>query len=467
MARRSRLLMFLLALAIVVNACQTPADAQPEPAQTTPSSTDTARSSPAATGAAADPSRETATGTPAVEASARPDAETRELEDHPVNPDQTVSANAMGLDLLKRLRAASEPGTNLFISPVSVALALGMAANGASGETQEGIRAALHLQGWDEKAANQAFAGLGQALDGDDLGVELDIANALWLRQGLPFRTTFLDTVARYFGARVSGLDFSSSEAADVMNGWVADQTRGRITEIVTPPIDPLAILFIMNAVYFKGDWETPFDESLTSEEAFTRADGAQVQALMMSRYGSWEYARSGDYQAVRLPYSGGRLSMIAVLPADGTSLDAWLDDLDASGWQALVGALTRKDGTVSLPRFTLSFEARLNDALAAMGMERAFIPGEADFSRIHEMDQPTWIDGVLHKSFVEVNEQGTEAAAVTSIELRAQAAAPEEPFSFLADRPFLYVLQDDSTGAILFVGINHDPTEEAARVSR
>lgn len=183
----------------------------------------------------------------------------------------------------------------------------------------------------------------------------------------------------------------------------------------------------------------------------------------MMSRYGSYRYADSRDYQAVRLPYSGDRLSMIVVLP-DGDA-DEWVAQLDGSDWSDLVGSLRRAEGTVVLPRFTLSFESSLNEPLDAMGMGVAMSAATARFDRIHELNQPTWISEVRHKSFVEVNEQGTEAAAVTSAEVRALSAAPRKPFSFVADRPFFYAIHDDYTGAFLFMGVMHDPLQTEARV--
>jgi serine protease inhibitor len=386
-------------------------------------------------------------------------------KEYPVNPEQVTATNAMGLDLLQRLSAIADPGTNVFISPVSVALALGMAANGASGDTFEGMLAAMHLGGWDEASVNEAMAGLAQELNDGDLGVDLITANSLWLRQGLPFRQSYLDAVDAYYAARVASLDFSSDSAPKTINAWVAKQTRNRIAQIVTPPIDPLAILFVINAVYFKGDWKDPFDEALTEVLPFTRADGSLVEAPLMSNSGSYDYADGGEYQVVRLSYAGDRLSMIVALPAEGADVDQWVAKLDADAWSALTEALSDAEGNVVLPRFTLSFEVVLNELLADMGMGLAMSPGEADFTRLHDIDQPTWIDQVRHKTFVEVNEKGTEAAAATSIGI-AMASLPEDaPFSFVANRPFVYAIRDDLTGAVLFIGVLHDPLQTEAQV--
>jgi serine protease inhibitor len=385
-------------------------------------------------------------------------------QEYRVNPDQIAATNGMGLDLLQRLSAAADPGTNVFISPVSVALALGMAANGAAGDTFEAVLAAMHLQGWDEAAMNEALAGLAQALSGGDLGVDLDVANSLWLREGLPFRQSYLDTVQAYYDARVDSLDFNSEGAPRTINAWVARQTQRRITEIISAPIDPLAILFLINAIYFKGDWEHPFDRALTQELPFTRTDGSVVQAQLMSNQRSFAYAESDDYQAVRLPYTGDRLSMVVALPAEGIDVDGWVAALDGEAWSALARSLAPREGTVMLPRFEMSFEAVLNKPLAGMGMGLAMNPGEADFSRLHAIDQPTWIDQVRHKTFVKVNEEGTEAAAVTSIGI-AMASLPQEPFSFVADRPFVYAIQDDTSGAVLFIGVLHDPLQAEPQV--
>jgi serine protease inhibitor len=386
-------------------------------------------------------------------------------EEYSVNELQVAATNGMGIDLLQRLSKAADPGTNLFISPVSVALALGMAANGASGETFEAMLAAMHLSGWDEQGMNEALAGLGQALNDGDLGVDLAVANSLWLRKGLPFRASYLEAVQAHYAARVSSLDFGASDAAGIINGWVAEQTHDRIPEIVNPPIDRQAILFLINAVYFKGDWQDPFDESMTTELPFTRDDGTSVKAPLMSRYASYRYTEAERYQAVRLPYSGERLSMLVALPAPGVAIDDWVAGLDAEAWARMAREMAQQDGTVVLPRFALEFDSLLNGPLSDMGMSLAMSPATADFSRLHELDQPTWIDQVRHKSFVEVNEKGTEAAAVTSLEIRAMAAAPVEPFSFVADRPFVFAIQDDATGAVLFIGVMHDPLQVSAVV--
>ncbi len=379
-------------------------------------------------------------------------------EEENVDRDLVAAINGMGLDLVQQLCAAAMDPTNVFVSPLSIALALGMAANGASGKTLAAILKTLHMDGWGIDAANKGLSGLVHDLHGDSVGAELAVANSLWLRQGLPFRQDYLEAVRAHYQAHVSSLDLRAADAADTINAWVAEQTRERIKEIIAPPIDPQAILFLINAVYFKGAWSDPFDPSATRELPFTRADETAVEAPLMSRRGSYRHAAGRDYQAVRLPYNGDRLSMIVVVPARGRGLDRWAARLDARAWSNIGTSLLRAEGTVVIPRFKVAFESTLNEPLSAMGMAIALSPATAQFDRIHELDVPTWISQVRHKSFVEVNEEGTKAAAVTSGAMRALAAVPAVPFNFVADRPFLYAIQDELTGVLLFVGVMHDP---------
>jgi serine protease inhibitor len=380
-------------------------------------------------------------------------------EAHPVNHDQIVATNAMGFDLLKRVQASAQSDQNLFLSPASVTLALAMILNGADGATHAAILEALHLSGWNETAANEAMAGLQQELGGD-LGVELAIANSLWGREGMPFRPAFLEANRRYYAARIEALDFDDPDASKIINGWVNDQTRGRIEEIVPKQIDPETILFLINAIYFKGDWARPFPEHTTREQPFTLGDGAQVQTLMMSQDGEFLYGETDRYQAVKLPYSGERLSMVVVLPRQGHAVDDLVLSLDAATWSELLLEMYQMDGHVAIPRFRFSFATALNEPLAAMGMEVAFDQGGADFGRLHELPWPTWISQVRHKTFVEVNEKGTEAAAVTAIEVVAESMAPMDRFQLIADRPFYFAIQDDRTGSILFLGVLRDPLQ-------
>jgi serpin B len=394
-----------------------------------------------------------------------PPAPTQEEVSFPVNAQQIAAANAMGFDLLRGVSALAEADQNLFLSPPSVALALAMVLNGAAGETRAAILEAMHLPGWEDAAVNEAMAGLRQALTGGDLGVELAIANSLWGRVGIPFRAEFLATGQRYYAARIETLDFDDPAASETINAWVKAQTRERIPEIVPKQIDPETILFLINAIYFKGDWELPFRPQATRDQPFTRADGSRVQVPMMSQEDTFVYGESDEWQIVRLPYKGERLSMVVVLPSQGRTVDELAASLDADAWAEMQSEMVYLEGYLALPRFSYSFGASLNEPLKEMGMEIAFEEGSADFSRLHEAPWPTWISDVRHKTFVEVNERGTEAAAVTSIEVQAESM-PLERFTFVADRPFLFAIQDNASGSILFIGVLRDPLQTEAQAA-
>ncbi len=382
-----------------------------------------------------------------------------------VNMEQSAATNAMGFDLLRGVHALAGADQNLFLSPPSVALALAMTLNGAAGETREAMLEALRLSGWEDTAVNEALAGLRQTLASGDTGVELAIANSLWGRQGVPFRAEFLAAGQRYYAAHIQELDFDDPAASRTINAWVNDQTRGRIAEIVPQQIDPETILFLINAIYFKGDWEKPFRPEATREQTFTLADGAQVAAPFMAQEDEFASAETAECQLVRLPYEGQRLSMIVVLPRQGRSVDDLVASLSPAVWGEMLGAMVYREGSVELPRFSFSFGTSLKTPLKAMGMEIAFDSAAADFSRLHEAGWPTWISEVLHKTFVEVNEEGTEAAAVTSVEVVAESM-PMDTFRFVADRPFLFAIQDEETDATLFIGVLRDPLQTEAQAA-
>jgi serpin B len=347
-------------------------------------------------------------------------------------------------------------GRNVVMSPLSVALALGMTADGAAGDTRAAMLHTLGLDGMSPEDIDAASAALLQSLTSADPRVQLALANSLWARQGFAFDQAFLDRTRQFFNARVSELDFNDPAAPDVINAWVRDNTAGLIDGIVDQ-ISPEQVLYLINAVYFKGQWATRFDPALTADRPFTLADGSVKSAPMMSRGDDLRYIQTDALQAVSLPYGDGRFSMVLALPAAGRSLDDLVSGLDGSGWTALLAGMSSQQVDVSLPRFTMQFEAGLIPDLSALGMGIAFDPNNADFSAMHQPPPGLVISEVKHKAFIEVNEEGTEAAAVTSVGIRTTAA--RQRASFVANRPFLFAIQDNTTGAVLFLGTVNDPS--------
>jgi serpin B len=349
-------------------------------------------------------------------------------------------------------------GKNIFISPSSVGICLAMAYNGAEGETKQAMARALEAQGMSVDELNRAYSALKAALESPDPKVQLQIANSLWARKGIRLNPEFLNRNKQFYDAQVTELDFDSPEAATTINKWVSDKTKGKINEIIDS-IDRETILFLINAIYFKGKWSREFAKEATREDAFNLESGSQKRLPMMSQSGSYRYYEGKNFQAVSLPYGSGRVSMYIFLPQKGTSLSEFQKGLTAANWEAWMKEFRESEGDVVLPRFKVEYEVTLNDALKALGMEPAFDASRANFSGMAQAGQNVYISKVKHKTFVEVNEEGTEAAAVTSTEMRATSAMrPRDRFRMVVDHPFFCAIRDNTTGTVLFMGAILEP---------
>jgi serine protease inhibitor len=293
-------------------------------------------------------------------------------------------------------------------------------------------------------------------LQSSDPKVQLDIANALWARQGIEFTPDFLERSHQFFGAAITTLDFSDPQCVATINRWVDTSTKGKITQIVGQ-IAPDTVMFLTNAVYFRGKWQVEFDKQLTRDETFHLLDGTQKQVPMMAQSGRYPYYRGEKFQAVSLPYGEGRTSLYLFLPDQGTPLKDFFTQLTYQNWEGWLTRFHRMQGTIKLPRFTLEYDQQLNEALKALGMAVAFDRDRADFSRMR-IERDLFIQQVKHKAVAEVNEEGTEAAAATSIGIGITSAPISGPFTFVADRPFFMTLRDERTGTILFMGAVIEP---------
>ncbi|WP_437726396.1 serpin family protein [Sorangium sp. So ce861] len=374
-----------------------------------------------------------------------------------------VSGNsAFALDLYQQLR--EEPG-NVFYSPYSISTALAMTWAGAKGETETAMAGTLRFELGQDKLhpafnwIDQELESRGQGAQGaDGEGFRLNVVNALWGQIGYGFEAPFLDTLALNYGAGMRVVDFlgHKQEAVDLINGWVSDQTEGKIEKLV--PLDaitPETVLVLTNAIYFNAAWRTPFEPTATADGPFEKADGTEVTVPLMHANLEMPYAEGDGYQAVAMPYDGDELSMVLVLPAKGT-LDAFEASLDAAKVDGIVGAMSEHLVETTMPKFKFEYELSLKETLEAMGMEIAFTPGVADFTGINAKGQP-YIQDVLHKAFVGVNEAGTEAAAATAV-IVGDESAPL-PASLALVNPFLFLIRDNATGSILFVGRVADPS--------
>jgi serpin B len=304
---------------------------------------------------------------------------------------------------------------------------------------------------------NQGYRDLIDLLLTLDPSVEMGIGNSIWYREGFPVRTDFLDRTRSFFDAEISALDFSDPGAADIINAWVRGETNGKIQGIVDPPIHPLTVMFLINAIYFKGDWTHRFPKDKTVQATFSGLNGVSGPVPLMELRDTLLYAETDSYQAVDLPYGGKAFSMTVLLPKAGASIQELVASLNPSGWNQIVGGLTRKEGTVYLPRFRMEWERELNDDLKAMGMVVPF-GGGANFSGLSDeaLQRGLYISKVKQKTYVDVNEEGTEAAGVTSVEIR-EFVNPDH-FVVRADRPFLFLIRERFSQTILFAGVLVEP---------
>lgn len=371
----------------------------------------------------------------------------------------TADYAAFGLGLFRQL-ADARPNDNVVVSPLSAGLAISMLGNGARGETLAGIERAL-ATGMDIEALNGTNAALAEALRGGD--VELAIANSLWARQGVPFQPAFMERNRRFYNAEIATVDFSSSEAARRINRWASDKTNGRITQMVEDgPMDPDVVMYLMNAVYFKGRWQDEFRANATQPMPFHAAGGRTVQRPMMQRTGDYGYLRAEGFAGLRLPYRGGRFAMYVLLPDAGSSVAALRGRLTPTAWaEWMNGFGAAREVRVVMPKYRVNVESGLNRPLQALGMADAFSQTNANFGGLlASPGADAYVSEARQKVFIEVNEEGTEAAAVTGIEMRT-TSAPAEPLSFVVDRPFILAIRDDQTGALLFIGQVNDPVTQ------
>jgi serpin B len=367
-----------------------------------------------------------------------------------INPKFIEASNRFAFKLYGDI-ARREPGKNQFISPYSVSTALSMVYNGAAGTTQQAMAQALELSAFNPTSINSENLRLKTRLEANK-EAQLSIANSLWINQNFKVKPAFTLRNRTYYRADVANLDFSSPNAAPRINGWVKDKTKGKIDQIVDD-LDSQDVAVLINAIYFKGTWQTTFDASKTQDKPFYLDSGAIKATPLMQQSGEYRYYETPDLQLLQLPYKGNQ-AMYVFLPK--SSLGGFLPSLTAENWARWKAGLKSREGRIELPRFRMEYKRTLNDSLTALGMGIAFDGGKANFSGIAE--KPTHISQVAHKTFVEVNEEGTEAAAVTGVTVRVTSVPDDPPFEFVADHPFFFLIRDEATGTILFMGSVWEP---------
>jgi len=357
------------------------------------------------------------------------------------------SDNAFSHKIFKKVIEA-ETDQNIFISPLSISMALGMTLNGANGTTFEAMQNTLEFQDLSLDEINQSYQSLIQLLGGADPEVIFQIANSVWYRQTLTFEQDFIERVQTYFNALVQSLDFNDPNAKNIINQWVNQKTNGRINEIVNF-IDPTDVMFLINAIYFKGTWTYQFDKTLTHNDYFISLNGTQLPCRMMIQKGDFWYLDNSDFQAVDLPYGDGNYRMAIFLPRSQIHVDSIISQFNQQNWDLWTGSFSKNSGTLELPKFAVEYKIKLNDVLSALGMAVAFT-GQADFTRMYPPGN-LFISRAKHKTFVKVDEEGTEAAAVTSVGISFTSTGGG--FTMRVDRPFVLVIHEKHSKAILFMG--------------
>jgi serpin B len=368
-----------------------------------------------------------------------------------------AGTNDAAFDLLREC----SDDENLCLSPVGLVLALAMAEAGAGGETSAQLRETLGVPDAVHEACHhlqrRLADGTGSASDG--VPFELSVANAVWGQNGYPFREPYLSMLDAHYDGGLQTVDYrhDPEDARERINAWVAEETSGRIeTLLPAGSVDTLTRLVLVTAVYFRASWRHPFEESETSEETFTALDGREHAVAMMTQRRTWAHAEHDGTRAVELPYAGGAVSMLVVLPPAG-EFEKRARAFDTERLDALVDGLEPRRLGLSVPRFEFEWGADLCKPFEQLGVVDAFDPDTAEFAGIAETDEPFALDGLYHEAMLAVDEAGTEAAAATGATMGTVSIPPEAP-DFTADRPFLCLIRDRETGAVLFLARVADP---------
>lgn len=373
---------------------------------------------------------------------------------------QLVNANNhFGFDLFTRLQLQqkSQP-QNILISPQSIAIAVAMTRNGTAGKTQAEMTQTLRLEQLDPVTVDSSYEQLIKTLTTADKSVKLAIANSLWVNQNISLKDSFIKTSQDFYQGDVSNLNFTDTSAKNTINQWVASNTANQIAEIVDS-ISPEDALYLINAIYFKASWTDKFDPNTTTEQPFYLESKTIKPVAMMSQTGDYLYSENQQFQAIRLPYGKGELGMYIFLPQANSSLEQFNQQLNLDNLQTWLSQMRSQPGNISLPKFKLEYTTELKNVLSSLGMQQVFNFAQADFSAM--TDIAVALDQVKHKAVIEVNEEGTEAAAATSSGIRITSATPQkQPFEMNINRPFFFAIRDDNTGTILFMGNFVEPDE-------
>ncbi len=366
------------------------------------------------------------------------------------------SSNNFSFDIFARINEA-DPDKNLFISPLSISTALSMTANGAVGETKDGIKATLHQGDLTDEEINGAYQSLAEYLTNVDPKVIMQLANSNWYKDDYHIKEAFKNILLEYYDAEVKSANFANPDTKDLINDWIENKTNGKITDMLDAiPSD--AVMYLINAIYLKATWRYKFDKSKTEKQNFYLSDGSIVETDMMYSEGATANIRyQPDYTFIELPYGNGQFNFSIILPTELNKLDQIIDAFDVDQLNQLTEAANSLTAEIYLPKFKTEYKITLNEVLSAMGMAQSF-GGSADFSQLFEEQLDLCISRVLHQSFIEVDEEGTEAAAATVVEI-VETSAGGTP-KIIINQPFLYFIREKHSNTILFAGKLLDPTK-------
>ncbi len=367
----------------------------------------------------------------------------------PLEKQLVSSSSEFGFNLFKKINKV-EAQNNIFISPLSVSMALGMALNGASGTTYDAMKSTLEFSSLTKQQINETYQSLIGLLTKSDPKVTFNIANSIWYKNTFNFKKEFIDVNKKYFNAEVESLDFTNNNSVNIINNWVNEKTNGKISKIVEK-IPQNIIMYLINAIYFKGTWKYEFNKKSTQQDIFNDINGNQITCNMMAQKNKFLYYSNSDLQIIDLPYGNENFSMVVILPVWGKNVNEVIEQLDKNTWNNYLSNLKKEEGTIQLPKFKLENKYLLNKVLKQLGMEIAFDKGKADFTNMNKSGG-IYIDEVLHKTFVQVDEEGTEATAVTSVSFGVTSAGGNG-FLMRVDRPFVFIIKEKNSNSILFMG--------------
>jgi serpin B len=359
------------------------------------------------------------------------------------------SNNEFSYQIFNKIVENEENNTNIFISPLSMYYALGMASLGADSDTRTEFNSLLGWTDKDETEILESLKSLYEQLMPPNDEVKLSIANSLWQREGAPIKESYKDLVTANFDAEVRTLDFTNPESVAIINGWIADKTNDLIKDMLDQ-ISSDAIMYLINAIYFKGDWLYVFDEEDNLQMPFYKADGTTTEVTFMRQKTNLNYLNNEQLIGVQLPYSDTNYCMTLLIPKEGLAIDAIIEEMNAESMKTWTEAMQMKEIEIQLPKFKYGFGTRnINPELQRMGLLKAYSPSEADFSKITDLQ--IYISRVMHKAFIEVNEKGSEAAAATIIEFE-NTSIGEETMAYF-NKPFVFTIQHLPTQTLLFMG--------------